>query len=100
MLVKVGRLFINSSLIEDKSKRDDIKIYYIPVNDIANDLGNNRVANMVMLGAYLEISKVVGMDSIEKAYNEVFGDTKSHLFPINKRALGKGAAFLESKIKG
>ncbi len=86
-----GRLFINSSLIEDKSTREDIEVYYVPANDIANELGNNRVANMVMLGAYLEVTKMVGMDSIEKAYAKVFGESKAHLFPINKEALEKGA---------
>ncbi len=49
---KGGRLFINSSLIEQKSKRDDIEVYYISANEIADELGNMRVANMVMLGAY------------------------------------------------
>jgi 2-oxoglutarate ferredoxin oxidoreductase subunit gamma len=90
-VVPGGRLFINSSLIEDKSKRDDIEVYYVPANDIANELGNNRVANMAMLGAYLEVTKMVGLDSIEQAYFKVFGEKKAHLLPINMKALEKGA---------
>ncbi len=95
-----GRLFINSSLIEDKSKREDIDVYYIPANDIANELGNTRVTNMVMLGAYLQVSNIVRMDSIERAYTEVFGEAKTYLFPINKKALEKGAKYVGNKIEG
>ena len=86
-----GKLFINSSLIEKKSERQDIDVYYIPANDIANELGNNRVANMVMLGAYLKVTKTVSLDSIYEAYGQVFGESKSHLLPINKEAIEKGA---------
>lgn len=90
-VVAGGKLFVNSSLIDAKSERDDIDVYYVPANDIADELGNSRVTNMAMLGAYLEITKIVGMDSIEKAYAEVFGERKAHLFPINKEAIDKGA---------
>ena len=51
-----GALFINSSLIDKKASRDDIKVYYVPANDIANELGTDKVANIVMLGAYLQVS--------------------------------------------
>src|SRR5690606_15420906 len=46
-IVEGGKLFINSSLIDRKSTRDDIEVYYVPANEIANELGNMRVANMV-----------------------------------------------------
>jgi 2-oxoglutarate ferredoxin oxidoreductase subunit gamma len=87
-----GRLFINSSLIERKSVREDIEVYYIPANDIANELGNARIANMVMLGAYLEVAKTVSTESIIKAFGKVFGESKAHLLQINMKALERGAA--------
>ncbi|NLK43327.1 MAG: 2-oxoacid:ferredoxin oxidoreductase subunit gamma [Tissierellia bacterium] len=87
-----GKLFINSSLIDRKSTREDIEVYYIPANEIANDLGNSRVANMVMLGAFLEATNVVKKSTIlEKAFTAVFGENRAHLLPINKEALEKGA---------
>jgi 2-oxoglutarate ferredoxin oxidoreductase subunit gamma len=54
-----GTLIINSSLIERKCSRTDIDVFYIPANEIADELGNNRVANMVMLGAYLKKTGIV-----------------------------------------
>lgn len=100
LVVENGRLFINSSLIDRDAKRTDLEIYYIPANEIANDLGNPRVANMVMLGAYLEATKAVEVDTIlNKAFQAVFGETKAHLLPINKEALEKGSELVRKQTK-
>lgn len=53
-VVPGGKLFINSSLIEDEPSRKDIEVYRVPASEIADELGNGRVANIVMLGAMLE----------------------------------------------
>lgn len=91
-VVEGGKLFINSSLIDREATREDIDVYYIPANEIANELGNPKIANMVMLGAFLEATKVVEVDSIlNEAFTAVFGDNRSHLKPINKEALERGA---------
>lgn len=91
-VVPGGKLFINSSLIDKKATRDDIDVYYVPANEIADKIGNPRVANMVMLGAYLEATKVVEVDSIlSKAFTAVFGEKRANLLPINKEAMEKGA---------
>ena len=57
-VVEDGILLINSSLIDKKTSRTDIRAYEIPANDIANELGNIRIANMVMLGAYIELTNI------------------------------------------
>jgi len=88
---KGGNLLINASLIEKKATRDDLNVFYIQANEIANELGNGKVANMVMLGAYLEITKVVKVESVIEALKKVFGPAKEHLVPMNKEALEKGA---------
>lgn len=88
---KEGNLLVNASLIEKKASRDDVNVYYIKANEIANELGNAKVANMVMLGAYLEITKIVKVESVIEALKKVFGPAKEHLVPMNKEALEKGA---------
>lgn len=90
-LVKDGLLLINSSLIEQKASREDVKAYYIPANDLAVEMGNAKVANMIMLGAFLEITKAVEVESILEALKKVFGPGKEHLLPVNREALEKGA---------
>ncbi len=87
-----GVLLINSSLIDKKVTRDDIKAYYIPANDIANELGVGKIANIVMLGAYLAISGAAKEESIMEIITEIFSGKKASVIPLNKEALLRGAA--------
>ena len=87
-----GKLFINSSIIDKKSDRGDVEVYYVPCNEIAEELGNPRVANMVMLGAYIEKTKCVDFESVLQALLYKLGEKKAHLIPLNREALNKGAA--------
>lgn len=89
-----GRILVNSSLIEKETDREDVEAYYIPANDIANEIGNQRVANMVMLGAFLELTNLVSVDSIVEAFKKVYGPGKEHLIPLNREALERGAAIV------
>ncbi len=90
-VVEGGKLLINSSLIDKKASRDELNVYYVPANEMAVDLGNSKVANMVMLGAYLELTKIVEVPSVMKALKKVFGESKAHLLDINEKALMAGA---------
>ena len=86
-----GKLFVNSSLIDLKTERTDIEVYYVPVNAIAEELGNGRVANMVMLGAVLEKTGIVSPKTAIACLTASFGAKKAHLIPVNEQALAKGA---------
>jgi 2-oxoglutarate ferredoxin oxidoreductase subunit gamma len=88
-------LFINSSIIDKKAERDDIRVYYVPCNEIAEELGNGRVANMVMLGAYIAKTKCVDIENVLAALLNKLGEKKAHLIPLNREALLKGAAAVE-----
>ena len=81
-----GNLFINSSMIEQKATRDDINVYYVDAGGIAQSLGNARTANVVMLGAVVEVSKVVPVEMIYKIMEKTFSGRKAHLLDINKQA--------------
>lgn len=86
-----GKLFINSSIIDRKAVRTDIDVYYVPCNELAEEIGNSRVANMVMLGAYIEKTRCVEIDNVLEALLEKLGKNKADLIPINREALLKGA---------
>ena len=86
-----GKRFINSSIIDKKATRTDIDVYYVPCNDIADQLGNPKVLNMAMLGAYLEATKVVGVESVLQALLHSLGEKKAHLIPLNRQAIEMGA---------
>lgn len=88
-----GKILINSSLIKAKCDRDDVDVYYIPANDIAAELGNPKVANMVMLGAYLALDEdSANVESVLEAFKKVFGPRKEKFVPLNRQALEAGGA--------
>jgi 2-oxoglutarate ferredoxin oxidoreductase subunit gamma len=86
-----GTLFYNSSLIDVKPKRTDIKVVAVPANDIATAIGNSRVANMVVIGAILKSTGIVQIDTVMKVLQEkVLTGKKQDLVAINRAALEKG----------
>ena len=90
-----GTLFINSSLIDKKAERDDIKVYYVPANEIANELGTDKVANIVMLGAYLQATGAASFDSIMNIITHIFAGKKASVIQMNKKAHLRGAACIK-----
>jgi 2-oxoglutarate ferredoxin oxidoreductase subunit gamma len=87
-----GVLVVNSSMVPDKSKRQDIRVIYVPASDMAMELGNVRMANVVCLGALIEATAVVSLDAIEQALDRHLPERHRHLLALNKEALRKGAA--------
>ncbi len=91
-VVKGGTIFVNSSIISEKVSRDDVRAIYVPCLDIANELGNAKVANMVMLGAYIEAMGNLGTDTIKEMLVHMFTGPKAKLVDLNIEALRRGAA--------
>jgi 2-oxoglutarate ferredoxin oxidoreductase subunit gamma len=94
-----GVLIINSSLVTRASERSDIEIIELTATDLAADLGNARVANMILLGAFIERTKVVTSDSIIESLKKVLSKEKHHLIEVNKQALNKGSAMVSVLVK-
>jgi len=81
-----GVLFINTSMIHQKPKRTDIEIYEIPVTDMANEMGNPRIANMIMLGAFVRVTNIVRAQDVEEVIREFFGTKGAELVELNLKA--------------
>ncbi|MGJ8454202.1 2-oxoacid:acceptor oxidoreductase family protein [Pseudothermotoga sp. U03pept] len=86
-----GYLFINSSVVDIKPKRADIKIFEIPANDIAEKLSNVKVANMVMLGSFVAATKCVDIDSLIEAMKYKLSSKNSEIIDLNIKAILEGA---------
>lgn len=87
---KDGLIILNESLIDQNVNRDDVAIVRVPANDIANKLGNLRVANMVALGTYVKKSGVVKLKTIFKALEKALAGRNQKLIDLNKKALKQG----------
>jgi 2-oxoglutarate ferredoxin oxidoreductase subunit gamma len=86
-----GVLLINSSLIARDARRDDVTVIRVPANEIANELGNPRAANMVILGAYVGATGAVSLREVERVVQESFAGTPG-LVEATLEALRKGPA--------
>lgn len=82
-------LVVNQSLTTSKVSRKDIRVVYVPANDVAAELGDDSVANLVTLGALVAGFPVVSTSNIMAAMGDMFSKNQKHL-KINKRAFNKG----------
>ncbi|HAU7017756.1 2-oxoacid:acceptor oxidoreductase family protein [Salmonella enterica] len=85
-----GKLFINSSLIETQSEGHGVKQIAIPASELAQEIGDIRVANIILLGAIIGKTKMLKPASIISAIEEILGKKKPALLEINIAALNKG----------
>jgi 2-oxoglutarate ferredoxin oxidoreductase subunit gamma len=94
LLRKDGLLFINSSLIDVRSGRDDLKETLVPANDIAIKCGNPKAANMVMLAAYVAATNIVTFETLNSMLIDKMGK-KKELLEINQRAFDAGRELIQ-----
>jgi len=87
-----GVLVVNSSLVPQKSERTDIRAIHIPASDMATELGNVRMANVICLGALVQATGIVSLDAIAQALDDHLPERHRKLLGLNKEALRKGAA--------
>ncbi len=87
-----GWLLFNRSLIPANPARADVQVLAVPATELAQVQGSPRVANVVMLGALLALTRAVREESIVAAITGVLGRGKQHLLDINLRALEAGRA--------
>jgi 2-oxoisovalerate ferredoxin oxidoreductase beta subunit len=87
-LLPGGLLMVNSSLVKYASDRKDIQIVRVPATEAAHGAGNPKVANMVMLGAYLGATRALDPESIIVALRE--HGMRPDLLDVNRRALQAG----------
>ena len=85
-----GLIVYNSTLIQQKPKRDDVKVVAVPANEIADELGNARV---VLLGAFIEATGLIDIASVQESLKQVLSERHHHLIPLNMQALERGRAY-------
>ncbi len=98
-LKKGGNLFINSSIVKDEIKRDDITVVYAPVTEMALEIGNPKVLNVIMLGVYVGFTHAVPDEAALEGIIKQLGK-KASLIPVNKEAFEKGLAIGKAAQKG
>ncbi len=95
-----GVLVVNSSLIPQKSERDDIRVIYVPASDIATELGNVRLANVICLAALVKATEIVSLDAIKQALEDHLPERHRKLLSLNFEAMDRGAALVDAASSG
>ena len=87
-----GLIFVNTSTVSQRVQRTDVTAVYVPCGEIADEIGNAKVANMVMLGAYIQATKALQPDTIRHMITTLFTGKKAKLVDLNFKALERGMA--------
>jgi 2-oxoglutarate ferredoxin oxidoreductase subunit gamma len=90
-----GLILVNSSMVTVSATRGDIEVVEVPTSDLAEKLGNIRVANMVMLGAFIKVSNLASLPLMLKNLAEIMGEGKVKLIKLNKDALEMGYNYIK-----
>jgi 2-oxoglutarate ferredoxin oxidoreductase subunit gamma len=99
-LVVPGGVFIaNASLVDRSFTRADIQSLLIPANDIAEQIGDKRLTNMVMVGALLEILPIMTIEILKTTLTEHLPARHQRLLSLNYQALQTGAEFARKSAK-
>lgn len=88
-----GLLVINTSMVDRKATRKDIRVVEVDANDVAEKLGDKRMSNMVLLGALLDKLPVLPGEAIEKALKAHLPERQLKLLSHNYDALHEGARY-------
>ena len=92
---KGGLLVVNSSLVsEEEIGRPGVECLMVPSRELALEVGNDRLSNMVMLGATVRKSGVVRVESLKKALYPALDLRYHKMINSNMQAIDRGAQFV------
>ncbi|MEJ5223230.1 MAG: 2-oxoacid:acceptor oxidoreductase family protein [Anaerolineales bacterium] len=94
-----GVLVVNQSMVDRGAKRDDITAIFIPGNELAEEIGDRRLLNMVMVGALLAQFDLLNLKDVEKALEAHLPARHQKLLPNNFRALERGYQLAREQVK-
>jgi 2-oxoglutarate ferredoxin oxidoreductase subunit gamma len=95
-----GVLVVNASMANRQVRRRDIVAVSLPANEIAESLGDLRMANMVMLGALLDRLPILSLEAIQQALDKHLASRHRDLLEQNGKALRLGAERAAIKVLG
>ena len=85
-----GTMVVNSSLVKNEPARTDITYKFVPMTEIATELGNQKITNIISLGAFIKALPVVKKESIISVMKDKLTGKKAQMLESNILALEKG----------
>lgn len=94
-----GLLVVNSTLVESRSKREDLDTACVPANRIAEEYGSIKMLNMAMVGAMLARRSFLPLEALERSLCNHLPESKAHLLESNLVVLRRGFEQARTAIK-
>lgn len=94
IVARNGIIIMDSSLVDIKPERKDIKAYEVPASQMASDMANVAFANMILLGKLISLTNIVSSKSMAEALKEILPEKKHHLIPEEMKALEMGMFYM------
>jgi len=91
-----GMLLYDSSLIGRTDHRDDIKVLGVPASMLSATMNSTKLANMVMMGAFVSCTGILSLDSVIEALNDITPANKKNTMDLNKHLINKGFDIIEN----
>lgn len=88
-----GTILLDSFYIDKKVEREDVTAVYIPAKQIAEEVGDGRLGNMVMVGYFISRFKEIPLEEIEQSMRRNISKSKADLAEINIKMLEAGYNF-------
>lgn len=89
-VVSGGTILVDSTLIERKVRREDVRVFYVPSTALAQQIGAPTLANMIMVGKFIRETGAVSYENLEDALKKVVSARHQDLFDINLKAVQCG----------
>ncbi len=89
-VVPGGVALVDSSIVTEQVKRQDISVFYVPASKIAEENGLKGMANIVLTGKLLKETGFASFESAEAAVSKVVPPRKANLIDSNIKALHLG----------
>ena len=90
-----GIIFLNTNLVDTRPLRGDIEVCEVPANDLAVKIGSDRAANIVMLGAFINKTRLIPLETLKKVLKEQFANKGARVLKINETAAMEGFTYME-----
>jgi len=91
-----GICIVNSTLVKsDGVDLPGVSLVQVPMNQLALDLGDVRMVNMLACGAYVGKTGALAIASLEEALKKALPERNHRLIPANIAAIRAGAAAVQ-----
>lgn len=91
-----GKIIFDSSIIKNSYNRDDVTYYPIEASKEASQIATPKLANMILLGAFIKMINLIDITNVLETIDEVIPSKRKEMIEINKKLILRGFTLIEN----